>query len=125
MDFKFGVIGSGSWATALVKILTDNGHNVNWWVRKPDMIRYIQKRKHNPHYLSSAYFDISLLTMHDNINEVLANVDVMVLAVPSAYMEEVFAGVDKSLLQNIKILSAIKGLVPGPDVLVNEYLQQH
>jgi glycerol-3-phosphate dehydrogenase (NAD(P)+) len=125
MDFKFGVIGSGSWATALVKILTDNGHNVNWWVRKTDTIQYIQKRRHNPHYLSSAYFDISLLAMHDNINEVLANVDVIVLAVPSAYVEEVFAGVDKSLLQNKKILSAIKGLVPGPDVLVNEYLQQH
>jgi glycerol-3-phosphate dehydrogenase (NAD(P)+) len=124
MDFKFGVIGSGSWATALVKILADNGHKVNWWVRKPETIQYIKKRRHNPHYLSSAYFDVSLLTMHENINDVLVNADVIVLAVPSAYLEEVFAGMDKSLLQNKKILSAIKGLVPGPDVLVNEYLQQ-
>lgn len=125
MNFKFGVIGSGSWATALVKILTDNEHNVNWWVRKPDTIQYIQKRRHNPYYLSSAYFDVSLLTMRDDINEVIANSDVIVLAVPSAYLEAVFEGVNKDLLQNKKILSAIKGLVPGPDVLVNEYLQQH
>jgi glycerol-3-phosphate dehydrogenase (NAD(P)+) len=125
MDLKFGVIGSGSWATALVKILTDNGQKVNWWVRKPDTIQYIQNRRHNPYYLSSAYFDVSLLVMNDNINEVIANSDVIVLAVPSAYVEEVFAKVDKSLLSNKKILSAIKGLVPGPDVLVNDYLQQH
>ncbi|MCU7551334.1 NAD(P)-binding domain-containing protein [Chitinophagaceae bacterium LB-8] len=125
MNFKFGVIGSGSWATALVKILTDNGHNVNWWVRKTDTIQYIQNRRHNPHYLSSAYFDVSLLTMNDNINEVIATSDVIVLAVPSAYLEEVCAGLDKDLMVNIKVLSAIKGLVPGADILVNEYLQQH
>jgi glycerol-3-phosphate dehydrogenase (NAD(P)+) len=125
MDFKFGVIGSGSWATALVKILTDNGYNVNWWVRKPDTIQYIRKRRHNPYYLSSAYFDVSLLTMHDNINEVIANSEVIVLAVPSAYLEQVFTGVNKDLLQHKKILSAVKGLVPGPDILVNEYLEQN
>jgi glycerol-3-phosphate dehydrogenase (NAD(P)+) len=62
--------------------------------------------------------------MHDNINEVIANSDVIVLAVPSAYLEEVFAKVDKNLLPDKKILSAVKGLVPGPDVLVNDYLQQ-
>jgi glycerol-3-phosphate dehydrogenase (NAD(P)+) len=125
MDFKFGVVGSGSWATALVKILTDNRLNVNWWVRKPDTIQYIKKRRHNPFYLSSAYFDVSLLKMHDNLVEVIEQSDVIVLAVPSAFVEEVFTGLDKSLLQNKKILSAIKGLVPGPDVLLNEYLEQH
>lgn len=125
MDLKFGVIGSGSWATALVKIITDNARPVNWWVRKPDTIQFIQNRRHNPYYLSSAYFDVSLLKMYDDITEVIANSDVIVLAVPSAFVEDVFARLDKNLLQNKRILSAVKGLVPGPDLLINEYLQQH
>ena len=55
----FGVIGSGSWATALVKILTDNGNTVNWWIRNEKSIEHIQRRRHNPHYLHSVNFDIS------------------------------------------------------------------
>ena len=54
---NFGIIGSGSWGTALAKILTDNGQTIYWWNRNEATIEYIQSRHHNPHYLSSAYFD--------------------------------------------------------------------
>lgn len=124
-ELKFGVIGSGSWASALVKILTDNGQHINWWVRNGDTITYINKRKHNPHYLGSAYFNVSLLAMQTNLNEVIKQSDVIVLAVPSAYIKEVLDKVDEGLLTGKKILSAIKGLVPGPDILLNNYLNQH
>ena len=123
--FKFGVIGSGSWATALVKILTDNKQPVNWLVRSLQTISYIQSRRHNPNYLPSAYFDTSLLQMKNDINEVIEASDVLIMAVPSAFIKEVLAPVKKDGLANKKILSAIKGIVPGPDVLLNEYLSSN
>jgi glycerol-3-phosphate dehydrogenase (NAD(P)+) len=123
-NLRFGVIGSGSWATALVKILTDNGNKINWWVRNPDSINYIKRRRHNPNYLPSAYFDLSKLDILDDINEVIAASDVLVLAVPSAFIQETLAQVNEGALQAKKIVSAIKGLVPGPDVLLNDFLQQ-
>jgi len=122
---KFGVIGSGSWATALVKILADNKNHINWWVRNTATISYIKNRRHNPQYLSSAYFDISLLNVVDDINIVVKESDVIILAVPSSYIQEVLEKVNKKDLKNKKIISAIKGIVPGPDVLLNDYLQQH
>lgn len=121
---KFGIIGSGSWATALVKMLTDNGQAVEWWVRSKENIEHIKRRGHNPQYLSSAYFDVSLLRMSDDVNTVVAASDVVVLVVPSAYICDVLDVLDPQLLKGKKILSAIKGLVPGPDLLLNEYLQQ-
>jgi len=122
MDYRFGIIGSGSWATALVKILTDNNQKVNWWIRNSPIIEQIKKRRHNPHYLSSAYFDVSLLSMSDDLNRIIDQSDVLVLAVPSAYIKQVLTNVPASTLQNKKILSAIKGLVPQQDLLLNEFL---
>ncbi len=123
--FKFGVIGSGSWATALVKILSDNGQAINWWVRNKEQIAHIEKRRYNPQYLSSARLDVSLLTVSDDINEVVRNSDVILLVVPSAFIQEVLEGVNKEGFQYKKIVSAIKGIVPGPDILLNDYLEQH
>ncbi|HEX6333210.1 MAG TPA: NAD(P)H-dependent glycerol-3-phosphate dehydrogenase [Flavisolibacter sp.] len=123
--FKAGVIGNGSWATALVKILTDNGQHVNWWIRNHSSIEYIRSRKHNPNYLSAAYFDTSLLNMQDDIRSVVDNSDLLVLAVPSAYIQAALEQLDPAALANKKILSAIKGLVPAHDVLLNEYLAEH
>lgn len=122
MSFRFGIIGSGSWATALVKILTDNQKNVNWWIRNNPVIQHIQNRRHNPHYLSSAYFDVSRLNMSDDINRIVEQSNVLVLAVPSAYIKNMLADVPASTLHNKKIISAIKGIVPEQDVLLNEYL---
>lgn len=123
--YSLGVIGNGSWGTALVKILTDGGQPVNWWIRNASSIDYIKRRRHNPNYLHSAYFDVSLLNMSDNIQEIVAKSDVLVIAVPSAYAESVLAGIDKAVLKDKKIISAIKGLIPGQDILLNEYLQNN
>lgn len=122
---QMGVIGSGSWATALVKILTDNGHRVNWWVRNTKIINHIQTRKHNPQYLSSVNFDISLLNMSNNINQVVQTSDLLLLVVPSAYILDALKNLDSNILHNKKIVSAIKGVVPGYDLLLNDYLAQY
>jgi glycerol-3-phosphate dehydrogenase (NAD(P)+) len=60
---RFGIIGSGSWATALAKILTDNEISINWWVRNEAVITHLQHRHHNPHYLNSVYFDVSRISL--------------------------------------------------------------
>ncbi len=120
---QFGIIGSGSWATALVKILNDNGQHIHWWVRNPKHIEHIEKRRHNPQYLSSAYLDTALLSLSGNLEMVIQQCDVLVVAVPSAFIEEVLAALPLDVFQNKRIISAIKGLVPGPDVLLNEYLK--
>jgi len=122
---RFGVIGSGSWATALVKILTDNGHTVNWWVRNDKQSDYIQKRRHNPQYLPTAYLNVALLRIATDVMQVMQSSDVLVLAVPSAYIKDVLGQVDPAVLREKKILSAMKGIVPGHDVLLNEYLSEH
>jgi glycerol-3-phosphate dehydrogenase (NAD(P)+) len=124
MDQKhtIGIIGNGSWATALVKILTDNGQKVNWWIRNEQSIEDIRRRRHNPNYLSSAYFDVSLLTLENDVQKVVEASSLVVMAVPSAYILAALEQLQPRALDSKKILSAIKGLVPGEDVLLNEYL---
>ena len=104
--------------------MTDNGRRVNWWIRNATSIEYIKKRRHNPNYLSSAYFDTSLLNLQNSVQEVVDSSDLLVLAVPSAYILDVLNGINSESLKDKKILSAIKGLVPGEDVLLNEYLHK-
>ncbi|MBL7733180.1 MAG: NAD(P)-binding domain-containing protein [Chitinophagaceae bacterium] len=121
---QFGIIGSGSWATALAKILTDKKHPVNWWIRKPEVIRYIETHGHNASYLSTARFDTSLLKMSPHITEVVQQSDILVIAIPSAFVEESLQGLTAGDWEGKKVVSAIKGLLPGKNILLNYYLQQ-
>lgn len=122
---QFGMIGSGSWSTALAKILTDNGNTINWWIRNTDTINYMHKRKHNPHYVSSAYFNIGQTILNNNITEVVEKSDVLVIGVPSAYAEQVLQQLPANAFEGKKIVSAIKGILPTDNQLLNEYLLQH
>lgn len=122
---QFGIIGSGSWATALAKILTDNGNSIYWWVRNEETIRYLEKRKHNPHYLSSAYFDPGQLKLSNNIMEVINGSETLVIAVPSAYVEDSLKQVPEDALKGKKIISAVKGILPSENELLNKYLNKH
>ncbi|HJV20112.1 MAG TPA: NAD(P)H-dependent glycerol-3-phosphate dehydrogenase [Sediminibacterium sp.] len=119
---KFGILGSGSWATAIAKILTDNGNTINWWVRNGDSIQYIQKRRHNPRYLSGAYFNLSQLLLNDRLEEVVAQSDVLVVAIPSAFVEEVIGLLPKEAWRDKKIVSAVKGILPVSNQLLHEYM---
>ncbi len=120
----FGIIGGGSWATALAKILTDRKHAIHWWIRNPGIIRHIREHGNNPTYLSAARFDVSLLSMSTDITEVIEKSDVLVIAVPSAYVEESLAPVNQGAWKGKKIVSAIKGLLPDKNILLNDYLQR-
>ncbi len=120
----FGIIGGGSWATALAKILTDRDHAISWWIRNEETVQYIRQRHHNPHYLSSVNFDVSLLAISSDIKKVVAGADVLIIAVPSAYIESSIEHLTPEDWKNKKIVSAIKGLLPKQDILLNYYLQQ-
>lgn len=121
---RFGIIGSGSWATALTKILVDRKHAVNWWIRNADTISYLQLHHHNPNYLSAATFDVSLLSMSSDIKQVVQQSDVLVVAVPSAFVEESLAGLTTEDWAGKKVVSAVKGLLPDKNILLNYYLHQ-
>jgi glycerol-3-phosphate dehydrogenase (NAD(P)+) len=124
LAMQFGLIGSGSWATALAKILTDNGNTINWWVRNNNTIQTIQKRRHNPHYLHTAYFNTQQLALSNDVAEVVAKSDAVVLAVPSAFIEDALTNLPTDALKNKKVVSAIKGILPSTNQLLNDYLSE-
>lgn len=120
---NFGIIGSGSWATAIAKILTDNKKRINWWLRSDSNINSFKTRRHNPQYLSSAFFDISLLNFSTSAEEVIKRSDIVIIVVPSAFTTDVLQELPKDVFKNKKIISAVKGIVPEKNVLLNEYLK--
>lgn len=121
---QIGIIGSGSWATAIAKILTDNGHTIYWRVRNASSIDYFLKRHHNPHYLRNSYFDTSKINFSDDVVSVISKSELIILAVPSIHIEATLQGVDAALLATKKIVSAIKGVLPKHNILLHEYLQK-
>jgi len=124
MAQTFGIIGSGSWGTALAKILTDNKNKISWWIRSGENIKHLLARRHNPQYLSSVYFDTALLRPTTDVTEVIKNSDCIIIAVPSAYAVETLGGIDKQIFNGKKIISAIKGILPDQNLLLNDYLKQ-
>lgn len=124
MEIKIAVIGGGSWATAIVKILCNNCENVNWWVRNKETSDYIQKYHHNPNYLSSVEFDIKKLSVTSDLKKIIADSDVLIMAIPSAFLKASLAEIKKEDLLNKKIFSAIKGIVPEHNLIIAEFFNQ-
>src|SRR5688572_5748853 len=95
---KISIIGGGSWATAIAKILSTNGHDLTWWLRTPETADYIRKYGHNPKYLSSVSFDLAPEKITSDLNHALEASDYIVLGVPSYYLSGTLEKADKSLL---------------------------
>jgi glycerol-3-phosphate dehydrogenase (NAD(P)+) len=121
---KIGVIGSGSWGTALVKILTNNGCHVTWCVRSLRMADHIRTRHHNPKYLSSVYFSNTNLEVVHNTEEVYTNADAIVIAVPSAYVDDYISPYLETIGKGKIIISATKGILPQYNLLLNQHLKE-
>jgi glycerol-3-phosphate dehydrogenase (NAD(P)+) len=120
---KFGVIGSGSWGTALVKILQDKHQEVIWCVRSEKMMDHIRSRHHNPKYLSSVYFSDEQLEVTTDPSTIYAQADAVVLAVPSAFvLSYIQDHISLIIERSVKIISAVKGILPDTNVLLNEYM---
>ncbi|QEC40937.1 NAD(P)H-dependent glycerol-3-phosphate dehydrogenase [Pseudobacter ginsenosidimutans] len=121
---RLGIIGSGSWATALAKILTDNKNPIGWWVRSEHIVTHIKHRRHNPSYLSSAYFDADLVDLSTDVNKVVSENEYIVIAVPSAYIIDTLEPLPKNAFEGKKVISAVKGIIPQSNLLLNDYLAQ-
>ena len=121
---KVAVIGSGSWATALAKILLENVKHINWFMRKPETTEFFEKHGRNPRYLQNVEFDTNRITFYNNINEITSESDILVLAVPSAYLPAIFGNL-KTDISKKHILSGIKGIVTDENLLVVQYLNKY
>lgn len=119
---KIGLIGNGSWGTAIAKILTDNGHNIHWWVRNEEAMNHLETRYHNPHYLTSVRFLPETITPTNKLEEVLSECKTVIVCVPSAYAQGVIESVDSKLWEGKIIVSAIKGILPDSNLLLNDYM---
>ncbi len=120
---KFAMIGNGSWATALTKVLLNSQDKLGWFVRDPRMIKYITQNNRNPDYLRQAQLDSSHLKMSDDINEVVRNADVLVFCIPAAYLKGELEKLTESL-EGKFIVTAIKGMIPGDNLTVSEYFNR-
>lgn len=121
-NMKFGIIGNGSWATALAKILTDNTFTIHWWMRQQPVARHLATRLHNPHYLSSVFFSPESIQPTDDMEKVIQSSNVVLLATPSAYMGPLLEALPKDIFEGKTVISAVKGLLPGRNDLINDYL---
>jgi len=121
---RFGMIGSGSWGTALVKILTDNQQSLNWWIRNPVIREHLAKKGNNPLYLSSVNLDTHRIHITDDLHALIRESECLVIAIPSAFIEEIFQGLSPDIFKGKKILSAVKGILPGKNLLLNDWLLQ-
>ncbi len=119
---NIAVIGSGSWATAIVKILTTNCQTVSWFYRNQADIDFVNEYKHNPRYLGSVNFNTDKLNLSTNIQALINANDIIILAVPSAFINNTLKLLPKDVFKNKLVFSAIKGIVPEYNLIVGEYL---
>ena len=121
---NIAIIGSGSWATALAKIVMHNATDINWYIRKQETIDEFIEIRRNPNHLEWAYFDVSRIHFSADINAVIEQSDLLVLAVPSPYLKQSLNDI-KVDMSNKMVISAVKGMIPDENLLVTEYMHQY
>ena len=120
---KVAVLGGGSWATAIVKMLCENLDTVGWYMRSTYAAEHINQNKHNPNYLSSAELHPSQLELSNDINKVVSNYDILIFAIPSAFLTLELEKLTETLEHKI-VFSAIKGIVPETGLIVGEHFYE-
>ncbi len=114
MDQKplVAVVGGGSWASAIVKMLSENLSSINWWMRNPDAVDHLKKYRHNPRYLQSVEYDMNKVHVSTDLEEIIKDAEIVIMATPSAFIANIFEEFPKELMEGKTIFSAIKGIVP-------------
>ncbi|MDD2436558.1 MAG: NAD(P)H-dependent glycerol-3-phosphate dehydrogenase [Massilibacteroides sp.] len=121
---KMAIMGGGSWATALAKIILSNQKHIYWYMRRPDQIEDFLKMKHNPSYLTNILFDTKKITFFSDINEIIEQSDTLIFATPSPFLKQHLSKVTAPLKDKF-IISAIKGIVPDENMLIADYFSEY
>lgn len=121
---KIAILGGGTWATALAKIVLAREQHINWYMRRPEQIEDFLKIGHNPSYLTNVSFNLDRISFYSDINEVVKDSDTLILSVPSpflkSHLEKLTVGIDDKF-----IVSAIKGIIPPENLIVTDYLSKY
>lgn len=123
MKPTISVIGGGSWATAIVKILSNNVETIHWWVRSAETADFLRKYGHNPNYLSDVHINQERVHVTNDLKAAIHQSDAIILAVPSAFLKSTLAAVTREDFQGKVVFSAIKGIVPDELLIVGDFLQ--
>lgn len=118
---KIAILGSGSWATAIAKILLNNVESINWYFRDEENIKSFQKNQHNPNYLCDVIFDTSRINFYNDINQICEDSDIIILVIPSAFLKAAMANVTADISKKF-VVSAIKGIVPEDNLIVGKFV---
>ena len=120
---SIAIMGGGSWATAIAKIVLERVEHIYWYMRKSETIEEFKRLEHNPSYLTSVRFDIDRITFSSDINEVVRSADTLIFVTPSPYLKNHLRK-PKEKIHNKFIITAIKGIVPDENLICSEYFRQ-
>ena len=120
---KIAIIGGGSWATAIAKIVVGKTHHIGWYMRREDQIEDFKRLTHNPSYLTSVHFNIKEIEFNSDLNKIVEAYDTLVFVVPSPYLKNHLKKL-KTRLKDKFIVTAIKGIVPDENLICTEYFHQ-
>ena len=121
---RIAVIGGGSWATAIVKLLCNTQEKVNWWMRSESAVAHIKQFKHNPKYLQSVEFNLDKLVVSTDLNHVIATADIVIIATPSAFLTEAFSAIPAGLFDGKIVFSAVKGIIPEYNAIPARFIHK-
>ncbi len=120
---RIGVLGGGSWATAIVKILTENVTSLNWFMRNEDTIDFIKEHHHNPRYITAASLEVDKINFFNDINKLVQNSDIIIFVIPAIYLKAALSKLTVSIEDKF-VVSAIKGIIPDDNMIVGNYFHK-
>lgn len=127
MQFKscgrVAVLGGGSWATAIAKIVMHHEERITWYMRRDDRIEDFKRMHHNPAYLTGVHFDVDRITFSSNLNDVVKNNDTLIFVIPSPYIKSHLKKLKTNMREKM-VVTAIKGIVPDESITVSRYFQR-
>lgn len=123
MQKRVAILGGGSWATAIAKLILNNTDSINWYMRRKDRIEDFKREGSNPAYLSGVKFDVSRIDFSTNINHVVKNSDILIVVTPSPYLKQHLKKLRVKLTDKI-VVSAVKGIVPDENLIISDYFEK-
>ena len=121
---RVAILGGGSWATAIAKMLLANVEEIGWYIRNDEKIEKFKSLGRNPNYLTGVNFDVSRIKFSSKINTVVKNTDILLVAIPSPYLKSQLKRLKLRLDSKI-IISAVKGIVPDENMILSEYFNMY